>query len=371
MIKKLLLDSLEIKNYRVFEHLRIEHLGRVNLVVGKNNVGKSSLLEALLLYANEGSLMTFWRILEARDEGRRPLPTSIGERKSPDEWVSTIKQLFHRDKTSLLPDAVEIGPIRPTNKTLSAQQILYTTQIQEDGRRRLLPFESNGSDLPDDIQPALRVRFGEQESIYRYGSVLGRQQTEATHSVFVSANGLDPIEIGQLWDNISLTDLEEDVLTGLRIIAPQVERLNLVSASSRAVSRGRDRIPIVKSSSFNEPIPLRSLGDGMNRLFGVLLALVNARNDFCFIDEIESGLHYSVQPNVWRLVFEVAQRLNIQVFATTHSWDCLTAFQEAARAYDQEEGVLIRLVEKQGRIFADLFDEEDLTIVAREGIEVR
>ena len=40
-------------------------------------------------------------------------------------------------------------------------------------------------------------------------------------------------------------------------------------------------------------------------------------------------------------------------------------------AYDQEEGVLIRLVEKNGRIIADLFDEEDLTIVAREGIEVR
>jgi predicted ATP-dependent endonuclease of OLD family len=71
------------------------------------------------------------------------------------------------------------------------------------------------------------------------------------------------------------------------------------------------------------------------------------------------------------LVFEVARRLNIQVFATTHSWDCLTAFQEAAKEDEQDEGVLIRLTEKRGRIVADLFDEGELNIVAREGIEVR
>ena len=42
---KLLLDSLEIQNFRGFHHLQIEKLGRANWIVGENNIGKSSLLE--------------------------------------------------------------------------------------------------------------------------------------------------------------------------------------------------------------------------------------------------------------------------------------------------------------------------------------
>ncbi|MEP7340735.1 MAG: hypothetical protein ABI977_23595, partial [Acidobacteriota bacterium] len=72
-----------------------------------------------------------------------------------------------------------------------------------------------------------------------------------------------------------------------------------------------------------------------------------------------------------RLVFEVAHRLNVQVFATTHSWDCLTAFQEAAKEDEQDEGVLIRLIERNGKITTVQFDEDELEVVAREGIEVR
>ena len=64
----LILDSLEIRSFRGFHHLQIERLGRVNLVVGKNNVGKSSLLEALRLYACRGHLGIIWEILKTRGE---------------------------------------------------------------------------------------------------------------------------------------------------------------------------------------------------------------------------------------------------------------------------------------------------------------
>ena len=375
MEKKLLLESLEIKRFRAFEHLRIERLGRVNLIVGKNNVGKSSLLEALLLYAKQGALATVWQILESRDEGRRPLTPTDNVRANPEEWLAKVKQIFHRQS---VPDSkgtsIEIGPINESSPTLSFSQAWYTSQPSDDGRRRLikqLTFEDFGNELTEELLPALRVQYGERESIYRTGFAVNRQQEDVGNSVFVSAKGLDSSEIGELWDNISLTNLESDVLAALRIIAPRVERLTLVSASSRALGRNQERIPIVKVEDVSDPIPLRSLGEGMNRLFGIVLALVNAKNEFCFVDEIESGLHYSVQPDIWRLVFEVARRLNIQVFATTHSWDCLTAFQEAAKADEQEEGVLIRLTEKKGRIVADLFDEDELVIVAHEGIEIR
>jgi AAA15 family ATPase/GTPase len=130
-------------------------------------------------------------------------------------------------------------------------------------------------------------------------------------------------------------------------------------------------MPIVKVKGSRQPFPLRTMGDGMVRLFGIALALVNARDGFLLIDEIENGLHYSIQPDVWRLIFRAASRLNVQVLTTTHSWDCIEAFQKAAVEAVSEEGMLIRLREKGGKIVATGFDERQLRIVTRDDIEVR
>ena len=109
----------------------------------------------------------------------------------------------------------------------------------------------------------------------------------------------------------------------------------------------------------------------MLRALGISLALVNVKDGILLIDEFENGLYYSVQPDLWQFIFRVARRLNVQVFATTHSWDCIEGFQKAAQEDNQEEGLLIRLESKKGEIAATLFDERQLGIVTREQIEVR
>src|SRR5438128_785497 len=101
------------------------------------------------------------------------------------------------------------------------------------------------------------------------------------------------------------------------------------------------------------------------------LALVNAKDGILLIDEFENGLYYSVQPDVWLLIFQVARRINVQVFATTHSWDCVEAFEKAASGDHQEDGLLIRLESKQSDIAATVFDARQLGIATREHIEVR
>jgi AAA15 family ATPase/GTPase len=111
----------------------------------------------------------------------------------------------------------------------------------------------------------------------------------------------------------------------------------------------------------------------MLRTLGIALALVNAKDGLLLIDEFENGLYYTIQPDIWKLIFRIARRLNIQVFATTHSWDCIEAFQVAASsiAEQQNEGLLIRLELIHNTIVPTLFDERELSIAAREHIEVR
>ena len=353
-MSNLILNSLEARGFRGFRRLRIEHLGRINLIVGKNNVGKSSLLEALWLYARRGSSILIWELLKERDESTLPSPSrSVPTVSELEERLMGLRYLFYgRKDIRFHTETIHIGPINSPDETLIIA---------------INPYKR--SNMDEDAAPHITTKMGIQQITYTIGSSAERlflQELQGGIScVFIPANGLDRNRVGELWDGISLTNLEKDVLDALRIIAPGVEGLSIVGDPAQR------RTAIVKIKDIDEPLPLRSLGDGMQRTLGIALALVNARNGILLIDEFENGIHYTVQPDLWQLIFQVARRLNVQVFATTHSWDCIEGFQKAAQADNQNEGMLIRLEYKKGEVAVTLFDERRLGIATRERIEVR
>lgn len=375
-MSNLILDSLEIKNFRTFDYLQISQLGRVNLFVGKNNVGKSSLLEALWLYARRGAPSIIWRILEARNESRRSRHYFV-ESLENENRLAALRYLFHgRKDVKEQKEPITIGPIDVLERQLIISMAL-------EGGQQLSLFHGDeplSDDFSSNVHLSITYKKDEINYVvdqagrqYNMTNILSQPSTSGDQCVFVPANGLGFSEIGRLWDSIALTDQEQNVIAALRIIAPDVERASLVGSLERSSDAilSQQRIPIVKVTAFDEPVPLRSLGEGMNRMFGIALAMANAENGILLIDEIESGLHYSIQSDMWRLVFALAHQLNVQVFATTHSWDCITAFQEAAREDVHEEGLLIRLERRNDDVHATLFDEEELAIATREQIEVR
>jgi predicted ATPase len=113
------------------------------------------------------------------------------------------------------------------------------------------------------------------------------------------------------------------------------------------------------------------MGDGTYRVFGLALALVRASGGVLLIDEVENGLHHSVQEEVWRALFSLSVRLDVQVFATTHSWDAVVGFQAAANQ-SSTKGMLYRLErEPDGGIYAERYTEEEVAVAADHQIEVR
>jgi predicted ATPase len=181
-----------------------------------------------------------------------------------------------------------------------------------------------------------------------------------------TANGDRTAGLGLLWDRIALSDLEQHVVSALAIIDENISAVSMVGADG--VRSGR--IAIVRSKRFARPVPLKSFGDGVNRLFGIVLSLVNAKDGCLLIDEFENGLHHTVQANAWRMIFKIAAALNVQVFATTHSVDAINAFQQVAREVP-ETGVLVRLARRGQAIVSTVFSEDELAVVARNQIEVR
>ncbi len=369
------ISSIQIENYRIFEQFAIPRLGRVNLIAGKNNVGKSCLLEALQVYASRGAPSVLIDILQERDE--LPAQQSMNLK----EITDGVRNLFHGRKKI----AEETLPIRMTGTgeagavfELSVGYPYDDSRTLDQGARQHRIAETSvlaANSVSATLIPALMRRQDSVllqvirlESFAQYADpFLESTLPASTPCVALAARGLTAEKITKLWDEIALTRVESEIIRALRIIAPDVEAVNIVGRGERP----SQVVAKVRRKQDPEPIPLRSLGEGMNRLFGLSLALVNARNGLLLIDEIESGLHYSVQLEVWRLILQMAQSLNVQVFASTHSWDCISAFQQALNDDPASDGVLIRLERRNDAHYPVIFDKDELAIADEQAIEIR
>jgi hypothetical protein len=364
---------MTIERFRAFRGLKLEGLGRVNLITGRNNTGKSSVLEALRILASEASPSVIYNILHYREE-------DIGEPEGQVQPVDTeglfqISTLFNGfPQLSESPEPIAIstnGGQRPMALTLGIAW--FSEERNPDGNRKLVPQEASLFGEPEGV-PGLVVGIGSTRRVYALDYFrraayrrpeLGGEPRVAC--IFVSAYGGErTATLAALWDAIALSDREKDVVEALRIIDPGISGVSMVGGERPR----RTRTAIVRSDNISRPVPLRSLGDGLNRLFGIVLSLVNAKDGLLLIDEFENGMHHTVQLDAWRTVFRLAEKLDIQVFATSHSWDSIEAFQKAA-AETPEEGVLVRLSRKGEDIIPTLFREDELAVATRDRIEVR
>ncbi len=361
---KLLLDSLEIKGYRCFEHLTIEKLGRVNLIVGKNNVGKTALLEALWIYANHDSQEILHKIIFDRNEITNEKTMS---HESLGEYNFALRNIFTN---------------RPTipNKNHDRKDSLYF--IVSEAGRNIKDFAEMVLDQVK-IENNNYIQFneavinsaGSKITFVRYFNNAGNgmPQTEYLpninrdiNNLFISSSGLRIEKLVEFWDMVKLTPVEDEVIKALHLLLPKLNRMDFIGLPNGS----KNRVPIVRVTDEKERVPLKSFGEGMTRLLGLSLALVQCKDGMLLIDEIESGLHYSVLPDVWKLIFKTAKDLNVQVFATTHSKDCIEAFAQAA--YDSpEDGMLIRLERQGEKIVAKTIEEERLVDAVNFNVEVR
>ncbi|WP_243397460.1 AAA family ATPase [Crocosphaera subtropica] len=176
-------------------------------------------------------------------------------------------------------------------------------------------------------------------------------------------NYLENVE--KIWDLIQLTPREDKVIEALQIINPDVEKIGLT------ISQYTKQIRL-KIKGEDNPIPLSSMGEGMKKIFGLIIKAVILENGVLLIDEIERGLHYTAQTNMWRLLTKTAQELNVQIFATTHSWDCISAFIKALdNIEDKSFGKLFRLNNQSGKLRAVEYKSDEISIAVNQAIEVR
>jgi ABC-type cobalamin/Fe3+-siderophores transport system ATPase subunit len=378
------LPDLSIQGFRGIDDLSIPRLGRVTLLAGKNAVGKTTVLEAVRVFASRGEYEVLSDILTRRDE-ISVVEDEDGVSRSEPDWPA----LFHgRTLSSATHFTMRSGRrvlivkedrVKPKEATRIGRLVFG---IEEDDHVRVLRVTF------DDQQWALPMLFEHDVSGYsvlsldrspwRSRSPWKRRARSLLNEPLppqLTCNSLGPgiltnADLARFWDTVAPTSDDERATRALRLVlGERVERV-LVIGNGTSAHRG-ERQAVVKQWNSNRSVPLKSFGDGALRLYGVALALAYSNNGVLLIDEVENGIHHSLQQDYWRMVLQAALQNNVQVLATTHSWDCVRGFAAEAAANDGVEGVLIRLDRDEDSIRAIEYSEAELAIAARQNIEVR
>ena len=341
-----MIKDIEISNFRCFEHTKIEGFERVNLIGGKNNSGKTALLEALIV-ADKPENILFLRYL--RREATRihqALPKQ------------TFENLFFRQNQ---PQEMLIKT-QNENKQETENRIIFSENISEELSRStkiaggldwLRDFIEGESYFPKGIIPTLRFNIidkfsGNSEEFiiiatpknYLNISLNGQYIKPSDYSsesaknmpIITTLMGEINADLVEDYELIVFQGKKNEVLNSIRILDPCIENVEsfyLGSPSLYLTRKGENRLPI---SLF---------GDAINRLVQIILKL--KESSILLIDEIENGIHYTNQREFWKLLFRLAIELDSQIFATTHSLEMIQAFADVGLEYYPEQGAYFEL----------------------------
>ena len=368
-----MLGSLAIKNYKNLKDLKIASLGRVNLIAGKNNTGKSSLLEAVSLYASRCDLSILTQLLNERGEYNVPFQNSLN---SADSTIKTFSSLFsNRIIGFSVEDSISVGAAANERSSSDAVSIRFVKYVYEVGTgaqyQRKKTIIKEELDHISDFYVGLEMRYDDIAYVLTLDDSVRSAVSNNIGVIpdkfqFIRIRDIDREINRRLWNLVTLTEKEDYVIEAVKIIEPSIDRLTFIE------NEWRERIAVVKLKGENVVHPLKSMGDGINRILNIILALVNSDNGYLLIDEFENGLHYSVQEKLWEIVFKLSESLNVQVFATTHSEDCIRGFTSILNSsQNSDKGKLIRLDNIKGVIKQTEYNALELKIASDNNIETR
>jgi len=416
-----MLKNLRIENYRILQQVEFQKLSYVNLLAGRNNVGKSTVLEAIRLFAKLGSPLLIEELLAQRDD-LLEVPNSSEKFHLPvehlfnggllsmqnnrqiyignfdgKESVEIKRSLYRLEEISMSKILERAKRDRNFSKEALEQlkRIAKTIGFQEVVREEHEIKESSSSPITGEEKQKLKITAKnsllanpsiahsfnpkgmliidfpfenyDREQFKRAESrVLSNDNKPITyHVIYVPTGLMDASALAETWDSIALSSDEQLIIDALKLIEPEVERISFIKNKYDG-----KRTAVIKVTERDIPVSIKSLGEGMSRLLQLILSLVQVKNGFLLIDEFENGLHYSVQPKVWNMLFILAKKFNIQIFATTHSKDTVESFGKIWKQHE-DDGSFHRLSRESEQIEAVAYECTTLDYALTGDIEVR
>ena len=361
--------EIQLTRYKGFESYMLTNLARVNVLVGKNNCGKTSVIEAINLLVSKGNLQVLEDMAIMRGAQR----------------VRFLEQPFRRI------DMVELSPIFTGHRVPLDAEVIVASNLQSVSLR-IVPNSEVDKHLymdadirrmdsaGDDDAPTIGLKIAADPSagpipvfpLSKAGSLIYSNRLRrwapwqpVPPSRFLTPASLHPLDLQRMWGKALREGGEASVIRALQFLERDIESIHFLMERRSAP----DVLLGVRGG--RRKLSLSSFGDGMRRLLALSLSLIDAANGVLLIDEIDGGLHWTVMEDLWRLVIGTARQANIQVFATTHSYDCIRGLASLIESSpDIAPDVSIQRMERSMNR-AVSFDAADIHAVVDQNIEIR
>lgn len=326
------LTYFKVENFKRFESLEINDIGQFNLIVGDNNVGKTSLLESLLF--DETNYNQFLSNLFNTLIQVRKIPFQDQRQLDTFDYVS----LFAKNKMKAIAfDYQFLGNNKKklslqvvTKSTLNAQELntLNIKTVIHQTSNFLVKIKSENSE---------DLRF---TTFYKEVGTYGMYYPMACFGLSYQQDLINFFsEVSKTTSGLNF------LLDELKSLIPDIESIEISSAIIKDFF-----ILAIREKNFDELRPISFYGDGLNKFFRYLLEIFQCVGKRLMIDEIDTGIHYSRMKDSFKSLFNLSKQNNVQLFATTHSKECLQYYKEAIEELGfQNKARIIKLVEHKNK----------------------
>lgn len=358
--------DFHIKNFRCFKETKIEGFERVNLIGGKNNAGKTALLEALFLFISPEpqSILFLKKIRQELLSSIQKIPEKTWDNFFFNHQKDSVIEIKLTDQINCNDELLNIvKTVKLTNKDAirfnSIINLEYLDNNLIDLSKYIVSNLSISSDINHDYfkyekgytlvaNPSAQIQilrlsgygisFNNHIYATKYNDFLQNYFNKSP--IFCSSSFFNSShqELAHNFDVAILNNKSNEILNILKKLDPSIEEIRTLSIGEPDIYLRR------KDETF---LPISLFGDCFNRVLNIILKLINAKNSVCLIDEIENGIHYQNQREFWLNLFKLAVELDTQIFATTHSLEMIQAFADVGLTSYPEESAYFELARNE------------------------
>jgi len=337
-----MIQKIEIHNFRCFEETKISGFKRVNLIGGKNNSGKTALLEALYLNCSPSvnSIMSFMRFRKENMSFIKALPQKA--------WDNFFYN-HNKQEKAIIVTINDRDDFTYGNRVSRRNMVKYVTLLCEESIEQLDITKNDDDDdenasiadskifLSDDKLIKSKLHISMDAEIVDVDGILSEKAFIEAHSEgitsqypdlssnnnvhFIPASSrIDGDTLSELYDKASLKGHSDNILKAIQLIEPLIEQVQTRNIGGANLYLKREN---------SQDLPISLFGEAISKVMYIILRIINNKNSILLIDEIENGIHHTNQFEFWKMLFKLAKEFDIQIFATTHSGEMIRAFANA------------------------------------------
>lgn len=341
--------KIEIERFRGIRHASIEGFKQINLFFGKNNCGKSSLLESLFLASGLSNPLLPIRVNVMRGYSK----ARLNDLKLDFYNLDTSRPIHIRTENEEKRDLdISLFEQSQNNVSINADDNNILSNVQEGKYGLKFDFKVNGRHYES------QIRFDSANST-EATSIVSDRYAESLRCTYLSPKYDFNASIQGL-KNILQNKDEHFIVEGLKIIEPRVT--DFIFADNE----------MLVDIGLAKRIPVNMMGDGARKIVSLLTAVYDCKDGALLVDEISNGFHYSVMGSLWKVLINAAVRNNTQLFVTTHDNDSIKGLRNAAlNEFDDIVAAFKLLKTSDDELKAYHYSLESLDYSINQEIEVR